>query len=121
MWGSDQMGPGMNQRMEHHWTFMHQGIPTDYRGAGKPLSPDAKTINAGRTLYAENCASCHGASGMGGGEAGRSLNPSPALLAYMIQMPMAVDEYLLWTISSGGEAFVTDMPPFKDGLTTEEI
>ena len=121
MWGPDQMGPGMNQRMERHWTFMHQGIPAEYREARNPLSPDAMTINAGRTLYAENCASCHGASGLGDGEAGRSLNPSPALLAYMIQMPMAVDEYLLRSISNGGEALGTDMPAFKHGLTTDEI
>jgi mono/diheme cytochrome c family protein len=72
-------------------------------------------------LYADNCALCHGPTGMGDGEAGRALNPSPALLAYMINMPMAVDEYLLWTISEGGEPLGTDMPAFKDVLTTEEI
>lgn len=121
MWGSGQMGSGMNQRMERHWTFMHQGIPVEYRGARNPLSLDTATINAGRILYEDNCASCHGATGMGDGEAGRSLNPSPALLAYMIQMPMAVDEYLLWSISDGGEAFGTDMPAFKGALTTDEI
>ncbi len=39
----------------------------------------------------------------------------------MIRMPMAVDEYLLWTISEGGKPFETDMPAFKDVLTPEEI
>jgi mono/diheme cytochrome c family protein len=34
---------------------------------------------------------------------------------------MAVDEYLLWTISEGGKPFDTDMPAFKDVLTPEEI
>ena len=72
-------------------------------------------------LYGENCASCHGPTGQGDGEAGRALNPSPALLSHMIRMPMAVDEYLLWTISEGGEPFGTDMPAFKDALTPEEI
>lgn len=71
--------------------------------------------------YAKQCASCHGAQGMGDGEAGRGLSPSPALLAYMIQMPMSVDEYMLWTISDGGKEFGTAMPDFKDKLSEEEI
>jgi mono/diheme cytochrome c family protein len=58
---------------------------------------------------------------MGDGEAAKALNPSPALLAYMIQMPMAVDEYLMWTIADGGKAFGTAMPAFKNTLSAEEI
>ncbi len=121
MWGPGRMGPGMQQRMARHWSFMHQGIPAAYQGARNPLSTDAKTISEGRTLYQDNCASCHGATGMGDGEVANSLNPSPALLAYMIQMPMAVDEYMLWSIADGGEAFGTDMPAFKDALKRDEI
>ena len=121
MWGPGQMGPGMQQRMARHWTFMHQGIPAAYRAARKPLTPDAKTIGEGRALYQDNCASYHGATGLGDGEVANSLNPSPALLAYMIQMPMSVDEYMLWSISDGGAAFGTAMPAFKDVLTQDEI
>ncbi|MAT64611.1 MAG: hypothetical protein CMN57_03085 [Gammaproteobacteria bacterium] len=58
---------------------------------------------------------------MGDGEVANSLNPSPALLAYMIQMPMSVDAYMLWSISDGGAAFGTAMPAFKDILTQDEI
>ena len=36
-------------------------------------------------------------------------------------MPMAVDEYLLWSISEGGEAFETSMPAFEATLSREEI
>lgn len=121
MWGPGRMGSGMQQRMARHWTFMHQGIPVAYRAARNPNSPVAKTIGEGRTLYQENCASCHGASGMGDGEAANTLNPSPALLAYMIQMPMSVDEYMLWSISDGGASFGSAMPAFKDVLTQDEI
>jgi len=121
MWGPGQMGPGMRQRMVRHWTFMHQGIPAEYRAARNPLSPDAKTISEGHTLYQENCVSCHGATGMGDGEIANSLNPSPALLAYMIQMPMAVDEYMFWSVSEGGDAFGTGMPAYKEVLTEDEI
>jgi mono/diheme cytochrome c family protein len=58
---------------------------------------------------------------MGDGEVAKSLSPSPALLAHMIQMPMSVDEYMLWSISDGGSAFGTAMPAFKDVLTNDEI
>lgn len=121
MWGSDHMGPGMRQRMSRHWTFMHQGIPATYRAARNPFSQDTKTLGEGFALYQANCASCHGAAGMGDGEVANSLSPSPALLAYMIQMPMSVDEYMLWSISDGGAAFQTAMPAFKDVLTKDEI
>ena len=46
---------------------------------------------------------------------------SPALLNYLVQMPMAGDEYLLWTVSEGGRRFGTDMPSFKDTLTEDQI
>lgn len=71
-------------------------------------------------LYGNRCARCHGATGMGDGEAGRALNPSPALLAYTIQMPLAADEYLFWTLAEGGVPFGTEMPAFKDELTSDQ-
>ena len=77
------------------------------------------TANAG--LYAKHCASCHGSTGRGDGEAGKALSPSPALLAHMIRSPIAVDEYLFWTISEGGTQFDTDMPAYKDKLEADEI
>jgi mono/diheme cytochrome c family protein len=115
------MGPMQQQRMLRHWTFMHQGVPAEYRGQTSIIAPTEAPVQEGGRLYAENCASCPGSTGLGDGEAGRALNPSPALLAYMINMPMAVDEYLLWTISEGGKPLGTDMPAFKDSLTKEEI
>lgn len=122
MWGRGPMGPGLRHRMARHWTFMHEGVPDEYARARSPYTlTDEKAVEEGRTLYTQNCASCHGAKGMGDGEAGKALNPSPALLAYMIQMPMAVDEYMLWTISEGGKAFGTEMPAFKDTLTKDQI
>lgn len=121
MWRQSQMGPGMQKRMLRHWTFMHFGAPPDYRGARNPLSIDAKTISEGRTLYQANCASCHGPVGAGNGDLAKALNPSPALLAYLIQTPMAVDEYMLWTIAEGGQAFGTDMPGYLGSLAKDDM
>jgi mono/diheme cytochrome c family protein len=87
--------------MLRHWTYMNEGVPAPYRGARSPLQPAPEVIARGANLYAQNCARCHGASGYGDGEEGRSLVPSPALLTYLVRMPMAGDEYLLWAISEG--------------------
>ena len=121
MWGPGMMGPRMSQRMMRHRTYMQFGVPSEYRGQRNPLPMTQDTVREGGAIYAKQCAECHGAQGLGDGEAGKSLNPSPALLAYMIQMPMSVDEYLLWSISEGGVQFGTDMPAFKETLTTQEI
>ena len=64
---------------------------------------------------------CHGEQGLGDGEAGGDLTPSPALLGHLVQQPIAVDQYLLWSISEGGREFGTAMPAFKDKLTQDEI
>ncbi|MDH3240540.1 MAG: c-type cytochrome [Alphaproteobacteria bacterium] len=121
MWDPNRMGPGMQQRMARHWRFMHQGTPPSYRGARNPLAGDAKTIAEGRDLYVKNCSRCHGLKGTGDGNAANSLNPSPALLAYMIQMPMLIDEYMLWSIAEGGKAFGTPMPAFEKTLARDQI
>jgi hypothetical protein len=51
----------------------------------------------------------------------QDLTPSPALLAHLVQQPIAVDQYLLWTISEGGKQFDTAMPGFRDAVTQKEI
>lgn len=121
MWEPDMMGPGQRQRMERHWTFMHSGIPTQYRGQTNPLTPTTEIVQEGAKLYRQQCAACHGPQGMGDGDAGKSLNPSPALLAYMIQKPMSVDEYMMWAIAEGGKQFGTAMPAHKEILTKNDI
>ncbi len=78
-------------------------------------------IGAGGELYAEKYASCHDASGMGGGDAGLALYPSPALLAHLVRMPSRVDEYLIWAIADGGEPLASNMPAFKDQLSEQQI
>lgn len=58
---------------------------------------------------------------MGHGDAGLALYPSPALLADLVRMPQAVDEYLVWAISDGGAPFGTKMPAFKNALTRDQM
>ena len=120
-WGRRHRDPDMRARMQRHWTFMHEGLPAKYETARSTVKSTPDVIAAGGRLYAENCASCHGKKGLGDGEAGKSLTPSPALLAFMIQRPIAVDSFLLWSIAEGGKEFGTGMPAFKDALTRDDI
>jgi mono/diheme cytochrome c family protein len=121
VWRPDRMDRSLRWRLTRHETFMREGVPPAYRGASNPSARTPDTIRAGGALYAANCAACHDPSGLGEGDAGQALYPSPALLAHLLRMPDAVDEYLLWAISEGGEPFGTAMPAFKDTLSTEQI
>jgi mono/diheme cytochrome c family protein len=38
-----------------------------------------------------------------------------------MDQPIAIDSYLLWTISEGGVAFGTKMPAFKNALSKQQI
>lgn len=135
-WGGGHMGPGpmwrhgwhwqemhgsQRQRAIRHWTYMNQGVPSTYQRARNPFQATASIVRSGAALYRQNCTSCHGPRGLGNGVAARSLEPSPAILTYFVQSPMAADAYLLWAISEGGANFGTDMPAFKHTLSRSEI
>ena len=61
--------------------------PTDYPAMAREvippidpatvMTPNPALMTRGRALYAQNCATCHGAEGKGDGAAGRGLNPKP--------------------------------------------
>lgn len=118
------MGPGrmmMNMSPARHHFVMMNGIDPQYESKENPLKPTARDIEAGRALFVQNCASCHGISGIGDGEAGRNLWPPPANIAAAAKMPMASDAYLYWAIAEGGVPVGTAMPPFKERLKENEI
>lgn len=121
LWGVGNMPKSMQARVLRHWTFTQYGIPNEYLAATAPNYNRIESVNAGARTYIRHCASCHGRNGLGDGVGAHSLLPSPALLAYMVQRPISVDSYLLWSISEGGVAFGTDMPAFKKTLSRQEI
>jgi mono/diheme cytochrome c family protein len=102
-------------------TFVNRRLPDEYVKAQTDVGYTINAIAAGGPLYGAHCSRCHGATGLGNGELATALSPSPALLAYMVQQPIAIDQYLLWTISEGGKPFGTAMPAFKDALSREQI
>lgn len=108
-----QPGMGMgggNGMMERH----HAKIPEEYAGLSNLISVDDESLGRGASLYAVNCASCHGDGGMGDGPAGAALDPAPAPVAHSSRM--MGNDYLFWRISEGGAPFNTAMPAWKDIL-----
>ena len=85
--------------------------------ARNPIPPTSESVAAGEEIYANNCQSCHGASGLGDGPAAVGLQPPPADLVYHV--PLHPDSDLFATIVEGNEG--TAMPAFGDQLTEEQI
>jgi len=114
-------GGMMNVSIVRHQYVMRNGIDPSYASKTNPLKPTSENIAEGKRLYEQNCAACHGAKGLGDGPAGKSLNPPAADIAATVQMPMASDAYLYWTIAEGGAPLGTAMPPYKSVLKEEQI
>ncbi|MBT3337625.1 MAG: cytochrome c [Anaerolineae bacterium] len=113
--GPMMMGGENNITMRLH----HAEIPEPYTGLVSPVTADAESIARGQEVFRIYCAECHGDGGMGDGQTGELLNPSPAVLSHTAQMTS--DAYLFWRISEGGAEFGTGMLSFKEKLEEKEI
>ncbi len=120
-WSLQNLEPEQQQRVLRFSTFINQGIPKSYLKAENSVGYTITAIAEGGPLYIAHCRKCHGDTGLGNGDLAYALTPSPALLAYMVQQPIAVDQYLLWSISEGGKQFGTAMPGFKNELSEDQI
>lgn len=120
-WGMNNADPDQRQRMLRFSTFVNGEVPDKYMKAENTVGYTVRAIAEGGTLYAAQCRQCHGTLGLGNGDLAYALKPSPALLAYLVDQPVAVDQYLLWSIAEGGKPFGTAMPSFKDRLSQEQI
>ncbi len=66
-----------------------------------PVLPTADSIAQGEAIYRENCALCHGPTGLGDGPVGVTLNPRPANLAVHMVPGVHTDGQILEWISNG--------------------
>lgn len=97
-------------------------IPAAYATLKNPLPPTLQNAQLGAAIYDANCASCHGATGLGDGPAARKLKTPPAQLGWLVKIPPSKrDAFMYWSIADGGEHFRTEMPSYKGKLTDEKI
>ena len=120
-WSLQNLEPEQQQRVLRFSTFVNHGIPDYYLKAENGVGYTTTAIAEGGPLYIAHCKKCHGDTGLGNGDLAYALTPSPTLLAYMVQQPIAVDQYLLWSIAEGGKQFGTAMPAFKNDLSEDQI
>ncbi len=99
--------------MERH----HADVPAEYIDLVNATPADEDSLERGRMVYAAQCETCHGATGMGDGPAGQALDPAPAPIAHTSQM--LSDGYLYWRISEGGHSFGTAMPAWNESLSEQ--
>lgn len=81
-----------------------------------PLTNDAATIVAGKTVYVKECQSCHGKTGKGDGPSAKDLD-IPAGNFTLVATQGQSDGALFWKIFEGRKP----MPSFKKRLNETQI
>ncbi|MBL4747055.1 MAG: c-type cytochrome [Flavobacteriaceae bacterium] len=86
--------------------------PTDAKAIVNPITIDKTSIKAGKKMYKQLCAICHGDKGKGDGLASVALNPKPAnFLSEHVRKQ--TDGELFWKITTGN----APMASYKETLT----
>jgi len=98
--------------------------PTPSPASASPAAPSGPhDPAAGEALYAQNCASCHGARGAADGPVGAALNPKPARHDDGAYMNTLSNEHLFKVIKLGGASVGKSalMAPWGGSLSDEQI
>jgi len=81
-----------------------------------PLENNERILNAGKQIFDQLCAVCHGKTGKGDGVTAATLKPKPADLSDKT-VQAQTDGALYWKISEGRPP----MPPFKSQLNEKQV
>ena len=90
--------------------------PASAEAKKNPLTNDAGTIAAGKTVYNKECLSCHGKSGKGDGQSAAQLDIPAGNFTTTATQDQS-DGALYWKISEGRKP----MPSFKKKLNETQI
>ncbi len=95
----------------------HHDVPAEAAALANPVRLTDESVAAGATIYAQNCAVCHGETGEGDGPAAAALEKKPANL-HADHVQELSDGALFWIITHGKPD--TPMPPWDNILTETE-
>ena len=88
-----------------------------------PLAGQAQDAAAGKEIYEQYCALCHGPQGKGDGSLSANLDPKPRNHTDGAYMNALSDAHLLSIVGGGGGAAGLSpiMPAWKDILSAQQI
>ena len=88
-----------------------------------PLAAQAQDAAAGKEIYEQYCALCHGPEGKGDGSLSANLDPKPRNHTDGAYMNTLTDAHLLKVVGEGGAAAGLSpiMPAWKDILSAQQI
>jgi len=84
-----------------------------------PVKSTPDTLAAGKVIYDKQCASCHGATGLGDGKSGTLLNPKPSNLADASWKHGPSDGEIFTLVKDGAKN--TPMKGYASKMTTQEM
>jgi mono/diheme cytochrome c family protein len=90
-------------------------VPEKNAAMKNPVKPAAESIGEGKTLWVQQCQSCHGKSGMGDGPKAAQLKTEPGDFS-KAETQKQTDGSLFYKISEGRK----DMPSFKKKVPDPE-
>src|SRR5271165_167576 len=94
-----------------NWT-----IPEEDKQRKNPIAPSEAALKAGKEIYSDQCANCHGDTGKGDGSDAMMYDPGPADLTDTSQMKKVTDGEIYYQITEGRKP----MPSFKKRLSDEQ-
>lgn len=97
------------------WAREAWTAPEDAASLVNPFPNGPSTIAAGKRLYENRCADCHGKKGNGKGSAAADLDPKPVSF-YDPNVGQQTDGALFWKITVGRRP----MPAYRNKLSEEE-
>jgi mono/diheme cytochrome c family protein len=101
-------------RQASGWT-----VPPDAADLKNPLTSDAKTLAAGKTLFDEKCRRCHGPGGLGDGPDADPDHREDMNLTDPKRANGNTDGVVFYKIWNGRSR--PKMPAFKDELSKEQV
>lgn len=90
-------------------------VPDKAAKTANPFKNDAVSVAAGKAVWSQHCASCHGKAGLGDGSKAAQLKTQPDDMSKTLFQAQS-DGSLFFKVSEGRE----DMPAFKKKLPDAE-